>query len=59
MNEIIFHSFYRDSDFTSLKHAILYFDKIVIPKNAYTVVFGEKDQHIRLAQSVPEDVADQ
>lgn len=59
MDEIIYHSFYRDSGFRSLKHAILYFDKIVIPKNVYPVIFGENNENMLLAQSVPEDVADQ
>ena len=56
MDEILYHSFYRDTKFTSLKHTILYFDKVIVPSNSYPVAFGENNQRALFAQSVPEDV---
>jgi len=55
MNSIVFHSFYRDPEFSSLKHALLYFDHITIPSNSFVLSLGEGPEQSHYVQLIPDD----
>lgn len=57
MNEVLYHSFFQDQDYKSLKHSVLYFDRLVIADNSYPVIFGPNNSEIRLARSIPENIS--
>jgi hypothetical protein len=54
MNSIVFHSFYRDPEFTSLKHALLYFDRITVPSNSFVLSFGDRPEQSHYVQLIPD-----
>lgn len=56
MNEVLYHSFFQDPSYKSLKHAVLYFDKLVVADNSYPVVFGDKNSELRMARSIPDNI---
>jgi hypothetical protein len=56
MENIVFHSLYRDANLKTLKHSLLYFDNITIPSDALACNF---DSHIHFLQLIPDDVYEQ
>lgn len=53
-NGVIFQSLYADPEFRSLKHALFYFGKLLIPRRDFLFAWGEKQQfdqfrHVLLA----------
>lgn len=59
MDDIVFHSLYNESDLKSLKHSLLYFNKLTIPANYYACQFGNKHPYPHYLQLVPESVYDE
>lgn len=59
MDNIIFHSLYNEEQLQTLKHSLLYFDKIVIPSNNYFCSFGPENAHSHWLQLVPDNVYDE
>jgi hypothetical protein len=59
MDDIIFHSLYSEQQFKTLKHSLLYFDKIIIPSNNYACSFGEKNPHPHWLKLIPDNVYDE
>jgi hypothetical protein len=55
MYEALFHSFYRDDGLLALKHAALYFERLVIPDDDFFVAWGERHENARWVQLVPDE----
>jgi hypothetical protein len=55
MYEALFHSFYRDEALAGLKHAALYFERLVIPDENFLVAWGERYEYSRWVQFVPDE----
>jgi hypothetical protein len=55
MNDIIYFSLYSDIDFKSMKHSLLYFDKLIIPSNEYILDATEEKLGFHFIQMTPHE----